>query len=394
MSLRKLTNQAISQVQPSNKETYIWDTELRGFGVRVYPSGSKSYVVRTWLANSHRPQRLQSIGNVNVISLSDARALAKATIREAHHEPALAEAARTITFEMLNARYIRDYARLRKRSWKADERRSENYLLPAFGKMQIDKISKADIAAFHSTLGATYPYQANRCKEQLSVMFQFAINWELLPETFINPTSKVKDFPEEKKKRWLKPAEVERLSMALSHEKNPYVVAFVYLALLTSLRKNELLNLRWKNIFDNCAEIIDRKNDEPLVVPLPKEAMLILRLLPRTNDNDFVFCGSAPGKSICDMKSQWNRIRKRAGLEDVRIHDLRHTVSAWLAQSGKNHSVIGKVLGQKSLEATSRYVHLSDEDSRRALSEHATSISAHFVGISGLFEQCQVFEFR
>lgn len=385
MSSQKLTPATIAAIKPADREIYIWDQDLKGFGLRIYPSGKKSFVLRTWSNHRRKPQRLQTLGSAAIISLTDARALAKRTLRNALTEPEPEPQDFSISFLELNKRYMRDYAKLHKRSWQADEIRSRKYLIPTFAERPIASITRADIAQLHAAIGSRYPYQANRVKEQLAKMFSLAQVWLLLPETHLNPTRSIPDFPERKKHRWLKAPEVTRLSLALQHEDNPYVVAFVYLSLLTSLRKNELLHLKWQNIFDAQAEITERKNQAPLLVSLPKEAMAILALLPRQKDNPYVFAGEKTGKPIADMKSQWRRIRKRADLPDVRIHDLRHTVGAWLAQSGYSLHQIGKVLGHRSHEATAVYSHLTDQGTQSALAAHALSISQHFACLPDSF---------
>lgn len=387
MAMLKITNRSVEALKPTQKEAFYWDSDLTGFGVRIYPSGRKTYVVRIWLADRTRPQVLETIGSTILLDAQEARDEARLRLRDAAIEPDDCSQERSILFAELSKRYLRDYAKLRKRSWKADEQRAYKYLLPALGEKPIAQITRANIAALHNDIGRRFPYAANRCKEQLSKMFELARTWLLLPETHANPAKGVSDFPEQKKTRWLRSEEVTRLSQAVNLEPDPYVRAFVYLLLLTSLRKTELISIKWSDLHGSTLEVKNRKNNQPILIPLNMQALQILAKLPRQNDNPHVFVGSRPGAHLYDCKRAWHRIRHRANLEDVRLHDLRHTVAAWLAQSGESLHLIGKVLGHKSRESTAVYAHLVDDNARAALEKHGSTISDFFASNDNLLHQ-------
>ncbi|MEW6505845.1 MAG: tyrosine-type recombinase/integrase [Chloroflexota bacterium] len=381
MSKLLLNNRTASTLPPRAKEYTVWDSELTGFGLRIYPTGRKTWLLRTWHPESPRKQRFTALGDAALISAQEARQEARLKLREMHLSSASQDDDNCIKFSALAARYMRDHAMLRKRSWREDERRLNKYLLPAFGDIAINKITRAHIAALHNSTGARYPFAANRLKEQLSVMFELARIWMLVPDNQANPAKLIPDFPEPKRTRWLKSHEIERLSKALHEEECPYFVAFVYLSLLTSLRKRELLNLTWQQVDGSRLEITERKNDAPLTVALPKEALALLRLLPKQRNNPYVFCGARSGKPLSDVKSHWNRLRKRANLPDVRIHDLRHTVATWLKKQGRSLNEIGDILGQKNISSTARYVHDISDASSEHLQTHAQHIAKHFNGL-------------
>lgn len=381
MQRLSLTTRLVASLPTPDKERVIWDAALIGFGVRCYPSGRKVYVLRTWHQGRFRKQKLETIGDAVIITADEAKAEARLRLRDLHFEIDCSPQEDTITFSELAARYMRDHARLRKRSWKEDERRLTKYLLPAFATKPISSITRADVAALHNEIGSEFPFAANRVKEQLSMMFGLAKLWMLVPDNHTNPTHLIPDFPEPRRTRWLKPPEVTRLSRSLQQEEDPYVVAYIYLLLLTSLRKKELLNLQWCQVDDERLEVTERKNDAPLTVPLPKEARALLSLLPRQLGNPYIFCGRRPGRPLQDVKSQWKRICKRANLTGVRIHDLRHTVATWLKKQGRRLDEIMVILGQKSIASAAGYVHDYSDDTQAHLQLHANVISAHFAGL-------------
>ncbi len=273
-------------------------------------------------------------------------------------------------------RYMERHAKLHKSSWKLDETRLRKYLIPAFGTKNISDITRGMVASLHQEIGMTYPYQANRVREQLSSMIEIAKVWELLPENHPNPTRGIKDFAEHHRKRWLKKTEVEKMISALQQEPCLYIRALFVLYLLTGARKSELMKLRWKdvNLEHGFIKFLTTKNKQIHELPLSAPGILLLKQIPREAGNEFVFPGKRRGQPYVNIDKPWKRIRMRANLLDVQIHDLRHTVGAWLAQDGNSLLLIGKVLNHQSEDATKVYAHLSDSSVKTALEKHGAQI--------------------
>ena len=281
-----------------------------------------------------------------------------------------------ITFAEFAERYINRHARLHKESWKQDQTRLRKYLLPAFADTPLSEITRGMMSILHHDIGEEFPYQANRVKEQLSAMIELAKVWELLPENHPNPTIGIRDFEEMHRKRWLRKSEVQNLLQALQEESCIYIKALFVLYLLTGARKRELMKIKWKDVDleEGYIRILKPKNRQTHELPLSSAAHLMLSNLPRINGNEYVFPGKRQGKPYSNIDKVWRRIRVRADLLDVRIHDIRRTVGAWLAQEGNSLFLIGKVLNHQSEDATRIYAHLSDNCVKAALERHGEKI--------------------
>ncbi len=198
---------------------------------------------------------------------------------------------------------------------------------PAIGELRVPEVQRKDIAALHHGL-RDKPYQANRTLGVLSKMFSLAEVWGWRPDG-TNPCRHVKRCREHKRERFLSEEETERLDEVLreAEEEMPSAVAAFRLLLLTGCRMSEIRDLRWEYVKEDYIELPDAKTGGR-VVPLGPEAGAILSSLPREEDNPWVISGRLTGSHLTDLQRPWRRIRKRAGLEDVRIHDLRHSFAS------------------------------------------------------------------
>lgn len=374
MTVMKLTKQALASLQPKEKEYFAWDTELKGFGVRISPKGQKTYVLRAWVPDANKPQHLSSIGQAHLLELDEARREARLRLRELmlskDQQP------ESITFNELSERYLIEQAKAYPRSWKENNRRAINYLLPEFGRRNIDKITRAEIAVFHHRLGQKYPYQANRCKEQIGRMYELAKLWYLLPDSAPNPTNGIKDFPEQKRNRWLRPVEIKRLAKALEPE-STVLNCFFKLMIATCTRKQELLSLTWKQISEHGIELGKTKNGAPHFIAMTPFIHGLLQKLK--SDSPWVFPNETdPTKQRNTVDKAWQRIRKRAELDDVRIHDLRRTGASLRLQAGESLDVVGKMLNHKCRDTTEGYAYLSDQNVKHAFERHSAMIAQYF----------------
>lgn len=272
-------------------------------------------------------------------------------------------------------RYMDYYAKPRKKSWREDERRIKKYILPALGDKPIDEITKHDILQLHAQIGKTSRYQANRTRENLHKMFRLAGDWDLLPVDHRNPASGIHDFPEVMRERFLTKAEAANLLRCLAEERCVYIRSAILLLLLTGLRKNELLTLTWKQIdWDERTAVVRGKNGELVYQPLNDMAIDILQALPRRTNNPYVIPGGKPGGRRWDLFKPWNKIRRRAGVPDVQIHDLRRTVATWITRSGTDLFVVKKVLNHKDIKSTLVYAKHSIDQAREALDKQGDMV--------------------
>jgi integrase len=169
-----------------------------------------------------------------------------------------------------------------------------------------------------------------------------------------------------------------RLAQAIDQEENPYVRAALWLYLLTGLRKNELLRAEWRDV-DFATQILrvpETKSGRVHYVSLSGPAMQILNDLPREKDNPYILPGNKEGEHLVNMDKPWFRVRTRAKIADVRLHDLRRTVGSWLATDGRSLLLIGRVLNHARQQTTQIYAHLQQDPIREALERHASRILA------------------
>jgi len=346
-----------------------WDDQLSGFGVRIYPSGKKSFVVQ-YRKPGQRSSRFTTLGQYGVLTLDQARKKARRFLVDVGDgaDPLDGRPPTNTTIKQFAKTYVQDYAKRAKKTWREDERRLEKHIVPTLGSHSLIDVQRPDVARLHQKLGQGTPIEANRVLALVSHLFTKAEEWGYVPAGHPNPARGVQKNKEKARDRWLKESEVRRLMEAVSEELDPYVKAAILLYLLTGLRKNELLAARWVDVDLERQELRlpDTKSGRPHVIHLSPEATHVFRGLPRQQDCPSVFPGRFD-KHRKDIKGQWERVRQKAGLEDVRLHDLRRTVGSWLAQQGTPIQVIGKILNHSHPAVTAVYARLADEQSKQAM---------------------------
>jgi integrase len=260
-----------------------------------------------------------------------------------------------------------------KRSGRDDERLIDRFIRPQWGKLRADRLTRHQITMQHASISSKTPIQANRVLAILKTMMNKAALWGFVSENHANPAMKVPMNKEHSRERFVSVAELPLLAKAIETEPNVFVRGVLWLYLLTGARKSELLEARWTDIDMNRQELrIPRpKQGKPHVYPLTTRAMEVLNGLPRYEDNEFVFPGLKPGARMVNISKPWNRVRARANLDDVHLHDLRRSVGSWLAEAGFSLISIGKVLGHRSPRTTQIYARLTDGAARQALESHS-----------------------
>lgn len=369
----KLTELAISKAIYSGHggNDIRMDTAAKavpGLALRIYPSGMKSFVLRY---SFHGRKQLMTVGKVGAMSLLEARTRArKLMVQVADGVNPLAEKrmdAQAGTVKQLCADYMERHSKGKKKSWQKDQSHIDRHILPAWGNLRPSDVVRADVAALHGRIGKSAPYEANRCLALVSVIFKLAKIWGDVPADHVNPAQDIPHFKERSRDRFVSVQELPKLVDAIDAEESLHIRSYFHLLLLTGMRKSELLEARWDNVdFDRQElRLPDPKQGKVHYVPLTPPAIAILQALPRAGQDIF------PVKAV---DNQWRRIRSRAGMPGLRIHDLRRSVGSWLAMSGASLALIGKVLGHSNPATTAIYARFSQDAVRDAMDRHSVQI--------------------
>ena len=378
----RISKRSVDAVKAGGTDTVYWDGELTGFGLRVRRSGRKSYVVQTRIAGKLCWFTIGPHGPLNP-DQARARALEILACAKKGIDPRDADARREAEPSMadLGRRFLEEYVPVHcKPSTREEYSRSVRLFVdPVIGELRVPEVQRKDVAALHHGL-RDKPYQANRTLGVLSKMFSLAEVWGWRPDGS-NPCWHVKRYKEHKRERFLSPEETERLGQVLRdvEEEMPSAVAAFRLLLLTGCRMSEIRDLRWEYVKDDCIELPDAKTGGR-VVPLGPEARAVLSAIPRDEDNPWVIAGRLPGSHLTDLQRPWRRIRKQAGLEGVRIHDLRHSFASRALALGESLTMIGKLLGHTQVQTTARYAHLARDSIQTAAARITGSIGGNLLG--------------
>lgn len=380
-SMSKLTKRFVESIQPDQKnQLKFWDTELKGFGLIVLPSGRRTYCIE--YRNEDRLKKRFKIGVHGQVTAEEARNTAKIQLGKVATGEDLAEKAKHVrempTVNELAKDYLERYAtQKRSKSVEEDQRLLKNIILPAFGNKKVEALSRRDIETFHLRQ-ANKPYQANRVLALLSTMLGLAVRWGWRSD---NPVKGIQKYQEEKRDRWLNEEELARFWKVLDkYSQSITACAFKFL-LLTGARKGETLSATWdqfdleKGLWTKPSHLTKQKKTEYL--PLSEKALELLRHIKSLSENSiYVFPGRVPGQPIKELKTLWKTLLKEAKLENVRIHDLRHTHASHLVSSGLSLSIVGKLLGHTQASTTQRYAHLADEPLRQAAELFSSKVGA------------------
>lgn len=370
----KLTKNVIDQHNPVDKDYYIWDTEVKGFGCRIWPSGKKTYMF-VYRSPLNQKKIFFKIGVHGNITVDEARLEAKklSGAVASGHDPREQKQEKMIEqkqemlfsdfFEIFKGKYI-NTAYKNKTKIVVDSYQKV-HILPYFNQKKLHDISSRDIRKFLESL-SHIPTTANRCFALLSVLFSKAEEWEYLPPRS-NPCTGVEKYKENKKQRFLSRPELLKLeeSLAQQEKEQPtsyYTVNAIRLSLYLGCRKSNILNLQWENVHlkERYIHLPDTKTGES-AVPLNQKAHDLLSALKRQEGNPYVFPGRVPGKPLREIQKAWGQILKRAGIKDFRFHDLRHSFASLSLSQGVDLYTVSKLLGHKNIATTTRYAHLELE---------------------------------
>ena len=362
MANRRLTQRLIDTLKPGKSVREIRDTELRGFGVRILPSGRKRYFVH---AQSNGKRTWTKIGDACAMPLTDARDLARSYLAASRTgDPSRpAEITADARFEDVAEAVFRRQSRYWKpRTLEVNRRYLKNQILPRFRGQPIGAVTSTDVQQWFASLRTT-PAAADRAAPVLSVIMREAEALGHRPEGS-NPCRNIRRYRRRGRERFLSPEEALRLGEALKRHDGNVLAAAVRLLLLTGCRKSEIVTLQWQDLRDGHLFLRDGKTG-PRTVWLSTAARTVLNGLPRTGV--WIFPGRSGAGPAKGLDRFWRGLRDEAGLPDVRLHDLRHSYASLALQTGETALTIGRLLGHSNPDTTLKYIHLTDRTVRDAV---------------------------
>ncbi len=375
-ALGSITEHSVAALSAA-RDTVVWDRALTGFGVRVYPSGAKVYVVQT---RGPEGSRRITVGRHGVIGASEARRRATliiARIRAGEEPVPEAKKTESIAVAALAERYLREHVAVRCKPTTATQYRLaiERYIVPALGALPVSSLGRSQVADLQHSL-SDRPAMANLVIATLSRMIDQAIAWGVAGE-ITNPCRSAPKYRTRRRERFLTDAEFRRLGSILDELEatgriSPHAAAALRLLMLTGCRRNEILTLRWEDVRLEAQELrLSDSKTGPRTVSLSPEAVQVLASIERLPGNPWVIPGTKPGARLSSLFEPWRKVRARAGLDDVRLHDLRHSFASRALALGESLPVIARLLGHAQIQTTARYTHLT----RDAVKDAATRVA-------------------
>lgn len=393
MPISKITKRTVdAAMAPDGKRLFLYDEDLRGFGLAVTPTGSKSYFVE-YRAGSGRgaPTRRMTLGTATRITPDEARKLARKTLADVAHgdDPAAKRSRRRkeMTLAELAERYLSEHARLhnKPRTAQEAERLLQHSILPKLGAMKLSDLTRADVSRWHTGMQAA-PYAANRALAVLRKMLSLASGpWELRED---NPALKIRPFPERKRERFFSDHELSALGAALARAERengetPWLILATRLLALTGMRLGEVLGLKWAYV--DLAHGVIRLPDTAAkagarTVPLNGPAIALLSASPQWGQRVCAGPGARVAIGRATFNKFWKRILRGTDIEDARPHDLRHTAGTYAAQGGANAFLVRDLLGHKTLAMTGRYVERAADPIRAVAEALGKRVSSAMTG--------------
>ena len=367
----KFTKSYLEALKPADKLFEVWDTEIKGLGCMVHPTGKKTYYFLYRNNKGTRKQRLK-VGVHGHITCDIAREivrgwtgdLARGIDPKEHNKQKEIEEKQSLTMAAFLRLYTEKHKKVHNKESTIirDTYRLNGVIIPFLGNMKVSEVTGENILKLQEHLKNS-PIQFNRCKSILSKAFSLAELWGHRPKNS-NPCQGIQKYPEKKKERFLTHEELEKLDEILKRVEvvkltSPYSIAAIRMLMYTGCRLGEMLSLKWADVFlkEGYLHLKDSKTGEK-TIPLNESAKSILVNLKQQKDNPYVFVGEKPGTCLTTLKTAWTKVRRLANLEDVRIHDLRHTFASLAIKQGVDLYTVSKLLGHKNIATTTRYAHL------------------------------------
>lgn len=347
----------VERLQPGDT---VFDTSLIGFGVRRQKL-SASYFLKTSIRGK---QKFITIGRHGLPWTPDT-ARRQAMAVKADPNQALKDQEKHITLNELVEQFkLSHYTNIKPRTRKDYSSLLDKQILPTLGKLEVAEITRADITKFHHKFAHT-PRRANMALAVLSVIMSWAEEFGFREQNS-NPCKGIKKFTENKRERYLSKEELNRLGKALSETENTgkisiYAAAAIRLLILTGARRGEILTLKWAYIdFEKQVIRLPDSKTGAKIINLNEPTIKVLEIIPQQVSNPYVIVGKVHGQPMVNIFKPWDIVRKAAGLDDFRLHDIRHSFASTAAESGASLLHIGKLLGHKKSTTTERYAHIAN----------------------------------
>ena len=380
-----LTERIIRDAKPRPKTRIIWDEQVKGLGLRVAPGGTKAFILNYY--DSSGTERRATLARVGEISLAEARERARrelAAIRDGKADPLQRrqDARQAPTVADGVTRFFEEYAPRRVADGRMTERTVRDYwkqaslsVLPALGRMKIKDVARADV---ERAVAPRAPVQRNRTLALISRLFNLFEDWDWRAQG-TNPARRIEKAREEPRDRVLAPSELAVLAGTLAELKDqfPVQVAAIRLAALTGLRIGEVLAIKWEHVdFETGRLTMPVTKTGRRTHDLPTPALEILSALPRINEQ-------ALPAAYETVRRCFRRIVRKAGMTDVRLHDLRRTVMTNAAMSGVGTHVLRDLLGHKTTTMADRYIRNTGNPVREAREQVGKAMAAMMGGKVG-----------
>lgn len=354
---------------PTSGHQITYDTDLKGFGIRATAGGSKSFILNYRIQGR---ERRYTIGSYPEWSAAAARKHAEDLKRriDVGYDPMaerLEERSAPTVADLCTLYEEHHLHKKRPSSQRDDLAAIRSIIVPRLGREKASAVRYAHVEQLHREISAHAPYRANRVVALLSKIYSLAKTRELVVD---NPAAKVERNPENRRTRHLSLIELDRLTTFLATYADQSVANAIRLMLLTGARRTEALSATWgqfdleRGIWVKPAAFVKQAREHR--VPLSQAARALLMAMHATSTTPLLFPGKLPGKPLRDIKKAWATICRRAELDDLRLHDLRHSFAALLASSGTTLPMIGALLGHTQAQTTQRYAHLLDDPLRMA----------------------------
>ena len=378
----KLNKRAVDALSVDAGDTVVWDRDLPGFGIRVYASGRKVWCVQTRRPGGG-PKRV-ALGRLADMPPDEARRRAAEVIDRIKRglDPVPAPPAPEPTVADLAERYMEAHVKVNCRPGTVEVfgRIVRLHIVPELGGLRLSEVDRPHISALHHRL-RDRPCQANATVDLIARMFRLAEAWGMTPPRR-DPCRSVKRYRETPRERFLTPEEYRRLGRALDAAEAdgsvfPTAVPAIRLLLLTGCRRNEIATLKWDDVDRTAGELRLRDGKTGWrSVPLTPAVEHVLASIPRIEGNPWVITGRTSGDRLKSLHAIWKRIRDQARLDDVRIHDARHSYASRALALGESLSMIGALLGHASVTTTARYAHLARDTEKASADRVGGSIGS------------------
>jgi len=386
--MRKLTESLVGSLGPDGRDRILFDRQLSGFGLRITPTGTKLFIAQARIGGRKRRVTIGQYPDLTVVQAREQAAHALLDIRRGA-DPVIerkvriqAAAAGEMTMAQLAEKWMTDHVRpkLKPRTVFDYERLLRQHILPAIGHLLVARLDREDVVRLHLAMAKT-PRRANYVVATTKAILNFAIEGLKLRPPGSNPARRITMYRQRVVERFLTEAEIARAAEGITTAERagkigPHAAAGLRIALFTGARSGEVTAAQWSHVdWDRkLIRLPDSKTNEPRTIHLSEAALEVLRALPRVGP--FIIAGAIDGEPYKNLGRAWIVAREYAGLDDVRLHDLRHSYASLAAGRGVSLQMIGKLLGHKVAATTARYAHLARDATAAVNDELGAAMTA------------------